>query len=132
MPPGLLPLFAYRDFGRVLDEDVIAMLASPNVVVLLAELESEPCGYITGHIENDPRRLHSRKGIVGDWYVETARRGSGIGRALLRALEKIFAEAGCEVVESATWPFNEATRRLHERLGFAEVQVVYRRRLDEG
>jgi GNAT superfamily N-acetyltransferase len=129
MPTPLRALYAYREFDRVLDDDVAAMLADDSVFVFLAEDDDVPIGYITGHVDADPRRVHSRKGIVGDWYVEPDRRHRGAGRLLFDALVSQFADAGCEIVESSTWPFNDATRRLHERLGFAEVQVTYRKLL---
>lgn len=129
MPPRLGPLLAHRSFASVLREDVDAMLADTRTFVLIAERAGEPVGYITGTMTNDPRRVLSRKGIVGDWYVDDTARGTGAGRALLEALTKLFTDAGCDVMESATWPFNEGARRAHEALGFDEIQITYRRQL---
>ena len=122
-------LVAYRDFRVVLREDVDAMLANEAVAVLVAEHEGKIIGYITGHVEHEPRRLLARKGVVGDWYVSQSQRGSGVGRRLLEMLEAIFAETGCEVLESQTWSTNDVARRAHERAGFEELLVVYRKRL---
>jgi GNAT superfamily N-acetyltransferase len=71
-------------------------------------------------------------GVVGDWYVDEAARGHGVGAALLAELERRFADAGCEVMESATWSFNRGARAAHLALGFDEVQVTYRKRLGKG
>lgn len=135
MPEGMERLFAYRSFEAVLAEDVAAMLRDPAVVVLLAlgqEGEAEKAiGYISGTIENDERRVIRRKGVVGDWYVDEAARGAGIGRRLFETLESIFREAGCGLVEVATWPFNEGTRRAIDALGYREIQVTYRKELED-
>ncbi len=131
MPAGMERLFAYRSFETVLAEDVSAMLRDPSVVVLLAVGDGKAIGYITGSIENDERRVIRRKGVVGDWYVDPSVRGSGIGRRLFETLETIFAEAGCGLVEVATWPFNRGTRKALDRLGYSEIQITYRKELGE-
>jgi len=131
MPAGMERLFAYRSFETVLAEDVAAMLRDPSVVVLLAIGDGEAVGYITGTIENDERRVIRRKGVVGDWYVDESVRGAGIGRRLFETLETIFVEAGCGLVEVATWPFNEGTRKALDRLGYSEIQITYRKEFGE-
>ncbi len=128
-------LYAYREFESVLADDVDAMLRNPATAILVAEEvvdageSADLLGYVTGYVENDARRVLSRKGIVGDWYVQEELRGTGVGRRLLDALMAVFREAGCNVAEIATWPFNAGTRRVIEELGFDEIQVVYRREL---
>ena len=133
MDEKLSLLYAYRRFPEVLEEDVDAMLRNPATAILLAEEveETNPyaIGYITGYIENDPRRVLSRKGVVGDWYVTKSARGSGHGKRLLEALLSIFRESGCSISEIGTWPFNTATRTFIESAGFDEVQIVYRQKL---
>lgn len=129
MPDGILPLVGYRDFDAVLREDVDAMLANPEVAVLLAENDGIPVGYVTGHVKYDPRRLARRRGVVGDWYVDETTRGLGVGKQLLETLTAVFREAGCDAMESATWAFNDGARKAHLALGFTEVQITYRKPL---
>lgn len=130
LPEGMLPLVGYRDFDAVLRDDVDAMLTDADSAVLLAEDGGRAVGYATGSIETDPRRLVKRRGVLGDWYVDLEARGTGVGKALVDALEAVFREAGCDAMESATWAFNEGARRAHEKLGFREVQIVYRKVLE--
>jgi len=130
MPPERAEFYAYRRFSEALRDDVEALLRSPRAVVLLAEHDDDAVGYITGHHEDDDeRRVLRRKGVVEDWYVAPDARGAGLGVRLLEALAEEFRRGGCEVIESATWPFNHGARRAHEALGFHEIEVKYRRRL---
>lgn len=129
MPEGMDLLYAYRDFENVLGQDVDAMLRNPSTTILLCERDGEPLGYASGFVSNDTRRVLSRKGTLGDWYVLPEERGSGVGRRLVEALLAIFSDAGCSVVETSTWPFNTDTRKAMAKLGFHEVQIVYRREL---
>ena len=124
-----LPLIEYRDYERVLRDDLQALLRDPNSHVLVAESQGVAIGYITGRVTLEARRVLSRKGAVEDWYVVPESRGSGAGALLLRELEERFATAGCEVIESATWSGNEGARRAHDALGFREIRVMYRKRL---
>ena len=129
VPSSVAPLLEYRDFERVLRDDIDGLIEHPNAVVLVAERERHVLGYITGHIEEEPERRMPRRGVVEDWYVEPDARGERTGAALLAALEAIFREASCDLIESATWSFNEGALRAHEALGFEAYQVRFRKPL---
>lgn len=124
-----LPLIAYRDYERILADDLRALMDDQAAVVLVAESEDAPIGYITGRITTEPRRVLPRRGVIEDWYVEEAARGAGVGTALYRELEKRFVGRGCQLIESATWSTNEGARRAHDALGFREIRVIYRKLL---
>jgi len=130
LPPEIIELVAYRDFDTVLREDIEALLKSEQTIVLIGHLDGDVVGYISARIQQEPRRLLRRRGVIEDWYVEEEHRGKGYGGELLKAIEASLLEAGCEVLESATWSFNEGARRVHESLGFSEVQIQYRKRLE--
>jgi L-amino acid N-acyltransferase YncA len=122
-----LPLIDYQDYERILAEDLAALFADRNAIVLVAESGGRVVGYITGRVRVEARRVLPRRGIVEDWYVEQAARRDGTGRALLSELERRFAGRGCDVIESATWSGNESARDAHDALGFREVRVMYRK-----
>ncbi len=129
VPADVLPLVSYEDYGRVLRDDLDAILRAHDSIVLVADLDGEPVGYITGRITVEPRRTLPTRGIIEDWYVDPASRGTGAGRELVQELERRFREAGCQLIESATWSGNQTARRAHDALGFDEIRVVYRKRL---
>jgi len=62
-----------------------AMLGRPEVVVLIAERDGSPAGYVSAL-----RRLHLRLGsdilALDDLYVRKGYRGTGVGRLLMRRL----------------------------------------------
>lgn len=122
-----LPLIAYRDYERILADDLRALMTERNAQVLLAESDDVAVGYITGRVTTESRRVLPKRGVVEDWYVEESARGAGVGKSLLRELEKRFVDNGCQVIESATWSSNEAARRAHDALGFREIRVIYRK-----
>jgi phosphinothricin acetyltransferase len=54
-------------------------------------------------------------------YVDPARHGQGIGKALLQALIASSEDAGVWTVQSGVFAENTASLRLHERAGFRVV-----------
>ena len=49
-------LIAYRDYEAILEDDLDATLADPGALILLAEVDGEAIGYITGRLQIEPRR----------------------------------------------------------------------------
>ena len=127
--PSVLPLFAYEDLERTLRDDVDGLLNGPGAVVFLAELAGEAVGYVSGHVDVDPRRVLAKKGVIEDWFVNGSARGQGVGKLLMDTLVAYFRDAQCEVVESGTWAFNDHARKAHKKAGFAEIEVKFRKKL---
>ncbi|SFK57643.1 GNAT family N-acetyltransferase [Geodermatophilus ruber] len=92
-----------------------AMLARPEVLVLLAERDGEPVGYVSV-----VRRLHLWLGrdILGldDLFVRDGHRDAGVGRLLMAELARIAAAEELLV----RWEMREdntAAQRFYRRLG---------------
>jgi phosphinothricin acetyltransferase len=58
-------------------------------------------------------------------YVDAAAQGRGVGRALLERLVGSTEAAGIWTIQTGIFPENEASVRLHERIGF---EIVGRRK----
>jgi ribosomal protein S18 acetylase RimI-like enzyme len=92
-----------------------AMLARPEVVVLIAERDGEPAGYVSA-----VRRLHLWLGrdILGldDLFVRDDYRDAGVGRLLMEELAALAAPEGLAI----RWEMREdntAAQRFYRRLG---------------
>ncbi|MDX1779790.1 MAG: GNAT family N-acetyltransferase [Thalassovita sp.] len=57
-------------------------------------------------------------------YVDTARRGGGIGRALLQALIERARADGFHIMIAAIEAGNTPSIRLHEKLGFEQTALM--------
>jgi phosphinothricin acetyltransferase len=61
-------------------------------------------------------------GVVEDSvYVAEAARGAGVGRLLLERVISSTEQAGIWTIQSGIFPENDASLRLHERVGFRVV-----------
>jgi ribosomal protein S18 acetylase RimI-like enzyme len=96
-------------------ESWAAMLARPDVVVLLAERDGVPAGYVSA-----VRKLHPWLGrdifALDDLYVRDGYRDAGIGRLLMHELARL-ASAEDMVVRWEVAEQNAAAQRFYRRLG---------------
>jgi GNAT superfamily N-acetyltransferase len=62
-----------------------------------------------------------------DLYVDPSERGKSVGRALIEAVYEKADEAGCPDVYWMTQHFNEAGRRLYDRVATLSPFIIYER-----
>ncbi len=102
----------------------------PRHPVLVAEDEGQAVGWASLNVFN-PRAAYDHVADISV-YVARERRGRGIGRLLLTALEQRARELGYHKLVLAAFPFNEAGMRLYRRCGFRTVGVYHEQGLLDG
>jgi len=114
--------------GHPLSDDVRARLPSalrvhPTAVVLLAFVDGEAAGVAVcflGFSTFQARPLLN----IHDLAVVPARRGQGIGRALLEAVEAEAARHGCCRLTLEVQDENQRARRVYDRFGFTDFSIA--------
>jgi aminoglycoside 6'-N-acetyltransferase I len=112
------------------------MLENPaRFVILVAEDETgDRVGYLEASIREDIAEgcEIQRIGYVEGWYVIPSQRRKGAGRALMRAAEQWTLTKGLTVLGSDTDLDRKDSQKVHEALGFAEVDrlIAYRKRIE--
>jgi GNAT superfamily N-acetyltransferase len=92
-----------------------------------AELSPPSGWFLVGRADGGPvccggvKRLDGRTCEIKKMYVVPARRGQGIARALLHALEDSARKLGYEVARLDTGPKQPGARGLYESEGYAEI-----------
>jgi GNAT superfamily N-acetyltransferase len=111
---------------RVLSDDEIAAV---DAVLPLSRLDSVQTYLVAwdgdepvGHAHVAWEGGHVGEPEIQDMYVLPARRGQGIGAALVEAAERLAAERGHERMSLSVGEAAEA-RRLYERLGYVDAGV---------
>lgn len=95
-----------------------------DVVLLVADRDGEVAGYAYGGLEgHDYMALRGPAGALYDIVVDPARRGHGIGRALLDAAIAELEARGAPRVVLMTAEQNAAAQRLFARAGFRRTMV---------
>jgi GNAT superfamily N-acetyltransferase len=90
-------------------------LVPPNGALLMARLDGEAVGL--GGI----RHLDAEVAEVKSMFVSRSKRGLGVGRRLLVALEAIAAERGCRAVRLDTSDYLAPAIGLYRSAGYQEV-----------
>jgi phosphinothricin acetyltransferase len=103
------PTWEQFDAGRLTDHRFVALDADGGQVV----------GWVA--VSAVSARPAYRGVVEHSVYVDRGVRGRGVGADLLRALVRSTEAAGIWTIQSAIFPANAASARLHERLGFRVV-----------
>lgn len=99
--------------------------------VFVAEADGGLVGLAEASLRHDyvNGTASSPVGFLEAWYVAPGRRGRGVGRALLRAVEGWTRGLGCTELASDALLDNTASHAAHRACGFAETErVVYFRK----
>lgn len=97
--------------------------------VLVARLDGELAGFATFAVEDGSFALDASRGLLSNLYVRPDRRRSGVGTALLGAVESRLAERGVDVIRLEAMADNEAARRFYRANGYESHRVTMERSL---
>jgi ribosomal protein S18 acetylase RimI-like enzyme len=128
------------DFKRVIDPVAVrtlfaTRLAAPEHVVGIAEADRVPVGYVWFEVQARPETAFnpSRPRIyVHNISVAPGARRRGVATTLMSYVEQQAASKGIYEVVLDTWAENLEARRFFGSQGFAEFNVMLRKKLPEG
>ena len=116
-----------------LDAEVEGMLVDPNQPIFVAEREGGGlCGMVEAGVRPFANGVDEQPCVfVEGWWVDADMRRSGIGRALVGAVEEWARGRGFHELGSDAELHNTISHRAHEALGFEERErvVYFRKRL---
>jgi GNAT superfamily N-acetyltransferase len=120
-----VPEEVYRSsFARMLSED------DNEFSGLIALVDGEPVGIVHFLFHRHGWKVENVC-YLQDLFVAVPQRGSGVARALIEAVYERADVAGSPSVYWHTQHFNDAGRRLYDRVGKLSPFIVYNRSLDE-
>jgi dTDP-4-amino-4,6-dideoxy-D-galactose acyltransferase len=89
-------------------------------LVLIAELQGAPIGYLTCHLDSE-----QRLGSIGLVGVDKPAQGQGVGQALVGEALKWFGAQQMRAVTLVTQGHNIAAQRLYQKNGFRTSSVQF-------
>jgi ribosomal protein S18 acetylase RimI-like enzyme len=111
-PPG--PDSFPETFARTL-------IANPDNLVFIAEVDLEPAGYAYAeivHVAQTPLRHAWDEVHLHHLSVRPAHRRKGVASALLDAVRAAAGEVGIDLLTLQVWTFNEDAQAFFRRQGF--------------
>jgi GNAT superfamily N-acetyltransferase len=103
--------------------------ADPADHLLVAEIDGEVVGCLQLTILRHLTHRGGRRGHVEAVRVDAARRGEGIGTALMEAAIALAVEHDCRLVQLTSNAQRTDAHRFYERLGFTSSHVGFKRSL---
>jgi ribosomal protein S18 acetylase RimI-like enzyme len=111
------------DASPVDEHYVRHFLASPASGALLAQHGGEAVGLLSYCMT--PGLFHAAdSGLIELLVVAGARRGEGIGRALVDAAMRLFREAGCAEASVSTGAANDPAQKVYRDAGLNESSLL--------
>jgi ribosomal protein S18 acetylase RimI-like enzyme len=98
-----------------------ALLTDPGNLVFIAEVDSQPAGYVYAevlHLPESPLRHAWDEVHLHHVSVRPAFRRKGIASALLDSVRAAAGEIGIDLVTLQVWTFNEDAQAFFRRQGF--------------
>ncbi|HEX4345450.1 MAG TPA: GNAT family N-acetyltransferase [Solirubrobacteraceae bacterium] len=128
---GLAPRTAQESWERRL-ERYADWLARPHAFVLVAQQHGRPVGYAVASTTGGYQSWASeeRVGEVHDLVVAGGKRGTGIGTALMEAVERRLRTLGIREYRVMLIEANDAAHRFYVKRGMTQVSRVMLGRID--
>jgi GNAT superfamily N-acetyltransferase len=114
----------WRDSRRVSEAVVSwvrASVASPEVRVLVADLDGAVVGFVSVSVKQ--HWAGDRDACIGELVVDATHEGQGVGRALVGAAVRWAQERGLSRITLETGAANRRARQFYATLGFEEEDV---------
>lgn len=125
---------AFKADGSTLRQRLQELITEENALLLVAEIDKRVVGYIHG--ETVTYLLFAgREMMVSEVFVDESHRGSGVGRALMAAIEAEAAQRKCFRITVMNGRERESYKRgFYPSQGFEErtQTAVFSKRLDWG
>lgn len=110
--------------------DLKALISSPDVEVVVAEVGSEIVGSGYARIEtSDVYLTHPKHSYLGFMYVVPEHRGKGINKKIIKALEAWSLSQGVTEMRLEVYAENVGAVKAYEKSGYAGLTVAMRKRL---
>jgi ribosomal protein S18 acetylase RimI-like enzyme len=109
----------YRPKGRDKRKNIGQQIKQPNTIYLVAELNKKIVGSILGTHD-------SRKGYINRLAVLSEYQNQGIGRRLVKAVEKYMEHLGIKIITCLVEDWNKTSLKAFQRLGYKKHKdIIY-------
>jgi ribosomal protein S18 acetylase RimI-like enzyme len=102
--------------------DITELIQKPNVILFVAEINSELVGFSLTAISTRPQVFsYKRKGHIGETYVKEKFRSKGVGKELIIFIKSFLKNENVDFIDLQVTITNETGKRFWERNGFKIV-----------
>jgi PhnO protein len=113
------------EFDRTRFEEVfINNLNTPGIHYFIAEYNNAPAGFISLSIQY---HLHhaGKIGEIVEFYINPSLRSLGLGKQIIKEVEKTAIENGCILIELASNKKRERAHKFYERENYVSTHFKF-------
>jgi ribosomal protein S18 acetylase RimI-like enzyme len=111
--------------SRLLSEQMKKWIASRKSLVLIAETDSRPSGYLVAWTGTNTGMFRPKRyGFIGIIFVKPQHRAAGISSLMMREALSWFAKRNVRHVGLAVLSDNKHARRVYQKWGFGDFSTV--------
>ena len=128
---GLLAELGYPASVREVERRLREVEQHPPDAVLTAIFDRQVVGFVSLHVMpyfTSGDRVCRVTALV----IKEGMRGRGIGRSLMRAVERQAREVGCTAIEVTSADYRKEAHAFYERLGYPRTSVKFFKIIDPG
>lgn len=123
---------AHKDIPLTVNLRVYEQLeAEHHLCIVAARASGRLVGYAVFFVSPHPHYKTSLQAQEDVIYLHPALRGSGYGRELLRASERVLRRRGCQLVHHHVKIAHPALGLLLQTEGYQPVETIFSKRLDD-
>lgn len=112
--------------------DMAAMIATPHIRVVVAEVDGEIVGSGYARIEESkPYLTHDKHSYMGFMFTVPEYRGKGVNQKIIEALEQWSLAQGVTEVRLEVYIENTSAIRAYEKIGFSGSILKMRKSIAE-
>lgn len=118
--------------GKYTYDDFCELLEHPDSVIFTAMCGENIAGYLMCQLKRNksPILRDITSLYLDDLCVAAEFRGTGAGKALMKAAEEYAKSIGCHNVTLNVWEFNENAKEFYEHLGYGTQKRMMEKVLD--
>lgn len=106
-----------------LKEILIETIKNTNVIVI------EENKNIVGYLSYQVQEKTSKTLWIDELVIDQKKRHQGLGKLLLKEVEKIAKKEGCSAIEFCCWSFNENAKKVYQHLNYQEQRTIYEKKI---
>ena len=117
-----------KNFGKKYIKETIKKIKKGKGAIFVATMQEKVIGLVAGVIQKSSviEKLEHGKQVYGntlELFVAEEYRGKGVGKSLLRTMEKYFKVNGCTQLLIGVFAPNKSPHELYKRLGYKDVGI---------
>jgi len=117
-----------KNYGKTYTDNLIKKVKTQDGSIILAYDDKKVVGCIAGVIEKQSKDdllecVPTKAGRILELFVDDRYRNQGIGKKLMKKIEKYIEQNGCDLIRVEVFAPNRTAHQFYNRLGYSDRAI---------